>query len=94
MAAPHAAGVAALIVSRYGTRDQGRPGLTLAPNRVERILTSTAAEQPCRVPVESYLAEGRDATWDAPCVGDKNLNSIYGYGIVDALAVVSGPAVR
>ena len=90
MAAPHAAGVAALIVSKYGTRDSGRPGLTMNPDRVERILLRTASEQACRVPVESYVPEGRDTTWDAPCVGTPQFNSIYGHGIVDALAVVTG----
>jgi len=95
MAAPHATGVAALIVSRYGKRDPNHAGqLTLAPARVEEILTASAAKQPCRVPVESYANEGRGPAYDAPCVGTLNFNSIYGNGIVDALAVVTGPFGR
>jgi lantibiotic leader peptide-processing serine protease len=92
MASPHTAGVAALIVSKYGTRDRAHGGLTMDPDRVERILYRTAAQQACRVPVETYVPEGRDATWDAPCVGTPAFNSIYGHGIVDALAAVTGGA--
>jgi subtilisin family serine protease len=92
MAAPHAAGVAALIVSRYGTRDpQHRNQLTLAPNRVEQILTATATKMPCRVPLESYADEGRGPEFDAPCTGTLSFNDVYGHGIVDALSVVAGP---
>ena len=91
MAAPHATGVAALIVGRYGHKDKQHGGLTIDPDRVEQILTDSAAKQPCRVPVESYLNEGRDSSYDAPCVGSLGFNSIYGHGIVDALAVVAGP---
>src|SRR5439155_12572870 len=38
MAAPHAVGVAALIVSRYGQALTGGRGLTLDPNTVQRFL--------------------------------------------------------
>lgn len=90
MAAPHATGVAALIVSRYGTA--GPAGLTLAPNKVEKVLTASAADQPCPAGgVETYVNEGRDATYNAPCTGTLAYNTIYGHGIVDALAAVSGP---
>ena len=41
MAAPHAAGVAALIVSEFGTVDR-RGGLTLSPRETERRLTASA----------------------------------------------------
>jgi lantibiotic leader peptide-processing serine protease len=92
MASPHAAGVAALVVSRYGTADPDhRGGLTLSPNRVESIVDATAAEMPCPVPVERYANEGRGPEFDAPCTGDIHFNSIYGNGIVDALSVVAGP---
>jgi subtilisin family serine protease len=92
MASPHAAGVAALIVSRYGRSDPNhRGGLTLSADRVTQILTTTAAKMPCRVPVESYANEGRGPEFDAPCVGTLNFNSMYGHGIVDALGVVAGP---
>jgi len=93
MAAPHATGVAALIVSRYGKPDPAHGGqLTLAPNRVERILTASAAKQACPASGgETYVPEGRSTEFDAPCTGTLDFNSLYGHGIVDALAVVSGP---
>ena len=96
MAAPHATGVAALIVSRYGKADPAHPGqLTLAPDRVERILTASAAQQACPASgVETYVPEGRSTEFDAPCTGTLAFNSLYGHGIVDALAVVSGPFGR
>jgi subtilisin family serine protease len=96
MAAPHATGVAALIVSRFGTADPAHAGqLTLAPNRLERILTASAAQQPCPAGgKETYVPEGRSVEFDAPCTGTLAFNSIYGHGIVDALAVVSGPFGR
>jgi subtilisin family serine protease len=92
MASPHAAGVAALIVSRFGTKDSKHMGgLTMNPNRVQEIMNESAADQACPASGgETYINEGRDATWDAPCVGTLDRNSLYGEGIVDALAVVVG----
>jgi subtilisin family serine protease len=90
MAAPHAAGVAALIVSRWG-KGAGA-NFRLAPDKVEKVLTESASNQPCPAAgKETYVQEGRDVTWDAPCTGTLEFNSLYGHGIVDALAVVSGP---
>ncbi|GAA1798829.1 S8 family serine peptidase [Luedemannella flava] len=90
MASPHAAGVAALIVSRFGRRDHRHPGLTMDPNRVERVLTGTAAEHACpEPPLQSYANEGRPAEFDALCVGGKAFNGFYGSGIVDAYAAVT-----
>jgi len=92
MATPYAAGVAALIVSRYGNIDNVRGGLTMAPDAVEQHLLRTAASRPCPEPrLVSYKNEGRDATWDATCTGDQNFNGFYGYGIVDAYAAVTKP---
>jgi subtilisin family serine protease len=90
MASPHAAGVAALIVSEFGHRDGRNGGLTMDPDKVERILRRTATEVACPAPVISYIAVGRDASFDAPCVGDAARNSIYGDGIVNALSAVQG----
>jgi subtilisin family serine protease len=91
MASPHAAGVASLIVSRYGVPDWFRGGLTLAPDLVERRLYTTAAEHACPEPrLQTYVNEGRDSTFDAYCAGSKNFNGFYGYGIVDAYAAVGG----
>jgi subtilisin family serine protease len=91
MAAPHASGVAALIVSQYGKRDAKHPGtLTLAPDKVEKVLTKTANPRACPVPrTVSYVNVGRSAEFDATCEGDVKFNGFYGHGIVDAYAAVT-----
>ncbi|MEP7115187.1 MAG: S8 family serine peptidase, partial [Ilumatobacteraceae bacterium] len=88
MAAPHAVGVAALIVSEFGKSQRHRHGRTMDPAKVERILLRSATDVACPAPVITYIAEGRDATYDAPCVEARGRNSIYGAGIVNALAAV------
>ncbi|MGC4856115.1 S8 family serine peptidase [Micromonospora sp. DT4] len=91
MASPHAAGVAALIVSRYG-KPQGRGGFGMSPDQVEQHLYRTAAEHACPEPrLQQYRNEGRDETYDAYCAGGLNFNGFYGYGIVDAYAAVKTP---
>ena len=87
MASPHAAGVAALVVSRYGTADPARPGqLRMDPREVERILTDTATPLPCPdPPTVQYASRGYTAT----CRGTRERNSFYGAGLVNALAAVS-----
>nr|WP_208646166.1 S8 family serine peptidase [Amycolatopsis thermalba] len=88
MAAPHATGVAALIVSEYGRA--GRGGLTMSPDAVQRVIEGTAAEIPCPVPpTVDYLDEGRDATYTATCQGTPSFNSFYGHGAVDAYAAMT-----
>jgi subtilisin family serine protease len=84
MAAPHAVGVAALIISEFGKGQSGGKGRTMNPAKVEKILKRSA----CPSPVINYTAEGRPAAFDAPCVGTAARNSIYGDGIVNALAAV------
>jgi subtilisin family serine protease len=89
MAAPHAAGVAALIVSRHGKPDARRGGLTLEPRVTERILRDSATHRPCPAPpVLDYTSVGRPASYRARCVARPGRNSIWGHGIVDALAAV------
>jgi subtilisin family serine protease len=92
MASPHAAGVAALIVSRYGVPDPFHPGgRRLSPTVTELILTGTAAAHACPVPpLQSYTDVGRPASFDALCEGTTRFNGFYGYGIVDAYAAVTG----
>ncbi|RKN38921.1 S8 family serine peptidase [Micromonospora endolithica] len=91
MAAPHAAGVAALIVSRFGKVER-RGGFGLSPDVVEQHLYRTAAEHACPEPrLQQYRNEGRDETYDAYCAGGLNFNGFYGYGIVDAYAAVKTP---
>ncbi len=50
MAAPHATGVAALIVSTHGSRDPRHGGLTMSPRAVERVMIRTARQTPCPFP--------------------------------------------
>ena len=87
MASPHAVGVAALIVSALGTHDRAHGGLTLSPRETRRVLLRTATNHACPVPpLISYIDVGRDASYDALCVGSARKNNIWGEGIVDALA--------
>jgi subtilisin family serine protease len=91
-ASPHAAGVAALIVSQYGTADTARGGLTMAPSQVESILTGTATDHACPTPrTVNYENVGRPPEWTATCHGDLEFNGFYGHGIVDALNAVTAP---
>jgi subtilisin family serine protease len=92
MASPHAAGVAALIGSHYGHRQGGRGDrgeLEMNPNRVEKILTRTATDHPCVPPVLDYTNVGRPPEYTATCTGTTDFNSIWGDGIVDALAALN-----
>ena len=61
MASPHAAGVAALIVSEFGRGQRHGKGRSMDPAKVERILRATATNVACPSPVITYIAEGRDA---------------------------------
>jgi lantibiotic leader peptide-processing serine protease len=88
MASPHAAGVAALIVSAHGKRDNQRGGLTLDPRTVERILTRTAKQTPCPSPPNFAYPDDRDPSFDGVCVGTLARNGIYGRGVVNALTAV------
>lgn len=92
MAAPHAAGVAALIVSKYGHRDLRRGGLTMHPTAVETVLKATATRTACPTPpaftYTRHLPNGTTATATHICAGTKASNGFYGRGIVDALRAV------
>jgi subtilisin family serine protease len=83
MASPHAAGVAALIVSKFGHRDRQHGGLTLNPATTERILRDTATKTPCPVPALFDYPEPNSV--DALCEGTLQHNGFYGDGIVNAL---------
>jgi subtilisin family serine protease len=90
MAAPHVAGVAALVVEAHGrtTRDGGR---ALDPDAVEWNLTGTATDHPCPAGgVEIYTDEARTPDFNAVCEGTTDVNGLYGEGIVDAAAAVRG----
>jgi lantibiotic leader peptide-processing serine protease len=83
MASPHVAGLAALVISRYGTMSTGK---------VAAIIGQTADSQAC--PDADTLAlyapfvsvsNGEPQT----CEGGKGYNSWYGHGIVNALSAVT-----
>jgi subtilisin family serine protease len=92
MASPHAVGVAALIVSRFGTADAEHGGLTMDPAAVRERLRATATDHACPVPATvDYTNVGRPASWSATCLGTPEYNGFYGDGIVNAAAAVSAP---
>ena len=74
MAAAHASGVAALIVSRYG--DLKRGDASMRPGRVAAYMEQTAFEVPCPLDLTA-------------CDGGEGYNGFYGHGIVDAFAAVT-----
>jgi len=87
MASPHAAGVAAIIVSAVGqmpTAPTGPNQFGLAPARTERLLYRTARPQACPAGGVIDYPE-RDETFTAVCEGGPTHNGFYGRGIVDAL---------
>jgi len=86
MAAPHATGVAAIIVAQRGRRDSARGGLTLAPDTVERILRTTATDTPCPTQEPFTYPDLPGPPFDALCEGTPDFNGFYGDGIVNALA--------
>ncbi len=95
MASPHAVGVAALIVSKYGKKDHSNGGLTLNPRIVEGVLRATATTTPCPNPntVEYVWYRLTDGKWvkntsKQTCEGSKGRNGFFGNGIVDALNAV------
>ncbi len=89
MASPHAAGVAALVVSAHGKRDKAHGGLTLDPGEVEKVMRKTAIDTACPNPrTVSYVPEGRPESWTATCDGPAWKNGFYGHGIVNALGAV------
>ena len=90
MASPHAAGVAALIVSQFGVPDTEHGGLTMDPALVRERLRATAANQACPVPATvDYTIVGRPSSWNATCLGTVEYNGFYGDGIVNALGAIS-----
>jgi len=91
MAAPHAVGVAALIISQRGHRE--RPpngGLTMEPVATQVLLQVTATRTACPdPPLLDYTIVGRPPEFNAFCDGDLDFNGFYGHGIVNALRAVS-----
>ncbi len=73
-AAAHVSGVAALVVSRYGTSLK-LPRGQMSPARVQAILEATADERPCPP--------------DPRCQTAGDENGFFGHGIVNALRAVT-----
>ncbi len=89
MASPHAAGVAALIVSRYGTADSAHSGrLTMDPAQVLKVLRDSATPKACPSPPR-LVYQRRAPAYAATCRGTTAHNSFYGDGVVDARAAVT-----
>jgi lantibiotic leader peptide-processing serine protease len=84
MAAPHVAGVAALVIERHG-EGSSADGYGLAPDRVAEILAVTATDQACPPSgTQTYSENERDASWSAVCQGTTTQNGFYGEGLVNA----------
>ena len=88
MASPHAAGVAALAVGAHGAAE-GRSGFGLARTRCSGCWSVRPPTTPARQPrLQTYTNEGRDASYNALCVGSADRNGFYGEGIVNAFGAV------
>lgn len=93
MAGPHAAGVAALIISRYGDVQNPQNG-KMRPDQVEQYLNHTADPIPCpeQNPFDPAVGSSRPdliGRFVAECQGGPDYNSFYGYGQVNALRAIS-----
>jgi subtilisin family serine protease len=89
MASPHVAGVAALVVSKYGKADPDHQGgLTMSPESVRKILVGSATAMSCPSPPRVDYSR-RPADYAATCRSAGGRTSFYGAGLVNALAAVS-----
>ncbi|GAA3806947.1 S8 family serine peptidase [Sphaerisporangium flaviroseum] len=79
MASPHAAGVAAILISRFGK--PGRGGLALSPARVQELLYATADRVGCPSSgsITYSVSEQKHL-----CAGPTSKNGFYGHGLVNA----------
>ena len=93
MASPHAAGVAALIISRYGDLENPQNG-KMRPGAVEQYLQHTADPQPCPATLpagfEAFTRPHFAGEEGEPqlCQGGPGYTSWYGSGQVNALKAV------
>jgi lantibiotic leader peptide-processing serine protease len=91
MAGPHVAGVAALVVSRYGDEDNPQNG-KMRPGQVAARISQTADPQACPSTFPAgYLAiTGVNSEAVQECQGGAGHNSWYGSGQADALNAIGG----
>jgi hypothetical protein len=89
MASPHAAGVAALIISQFGDL-QSKKG-KMNPGQVQAYLDQTADPQPCPAALPPGYSAIVSLDNGAPqtCQGGTGYNGWYGHGQVDALNAVT-----
>jgi subtilisin family serine protease len=90
MASPHVAGVAALIVSRFGNATSPQNG-KMRPDQVKAFLDQTADPQPCPATLPpGYLDfTGANSGLVQQCQGGPGYNSWYGNGQVNAFNAVT-----
>ena len=90
MASPHVAGVAALIVSRYGDASTPQNG-KLRPGQVEALIRQTADPQDCPSSLPAGYLTFTSVSNGAiqRCQGGPGSNSWYGNGQADALNAVT-----
>ena len=95
MASPHAAGVAALIVSKHGSADYDsdhRAGLRLPPYQTQGLLAGSAVDHACPA-IGKYVYNRNTSAGPVKtvhfCEGTQDRNGFYGEGIVNALTAVT-----
>jgi subtilisin family serine protease len=92
MATPHVAGVAALIISRFGNAYTPQNG-KMRPDQVKAFIDQTADPQACPTLLppnyESFFGVGTESNAFYACQGGPGYNSWYGNGQVDALNAVN-----
>jgi subtilisin family serine protease len=90
MASPHVAGVAALIISRFGSASTPQNG-KLRPGQVAALLSQTADPQACpgTLPAAYLNTTGVNSGATQQCQGGPGHNSWYGDGQVDAFNAVT-----
>jgi subtilisin family serine protease len=93
MASPHVAGIAALIVSRYGSASTPQNG-TMRPGQVAALISQTADPQACpnslpTSPVDYLSFTGVNSGATQQCTGGPGHTSWYGTGQADAFNAVT-----